>query len=67
MKNKLTYSIAALIIVIIIGGFLGYGYYKKATNNLQRPVVSMEVEGYGTVKMELYPDMAPNTVKNFVK
>ena len=67
MKNKLTYSIAALIIVIIIGGFLGYGYYKKATYKLQRPVVSMEVEGYGTVKMELYPDMAPNTVKNFVK
>ena len=67
MKNKLTYSIAALIIVIIIGGFLGYGYYKKATYKLQRPVVSMDVEGYGTVKMELYPDMAPNTVKNFVK
>ena len=27
----------------------------------------MEVEGYGTIKMELYPDMAPNTVKNFIK
>ena len=26
----------------------------------------MEIEDYGTVKIELYPDMAPNTVKNFV-
>lgn len=67
MKNKLTYSIAALIIVIILGGFLAYGYYQKATYKLQRPIVSMEVEGYGTIKMELYPDMAPNTVKNFIK
>lgn len=67
MKNKLTYSIVALIIVIIIGGFLAYGYYQKATYKLQRPVVSMEIEEYGTIKMELYPDMAPNTVKNFIK
>lgn len=67
MKNKLAYSIAALIIVIILGGFLVYGYYQKATFKLQRPIVSMELEGYGTVKIELYPDMAPNTVKNFIK
>lgn len=67
MKNKLTYSIVALIIVIIIGGFLAYGYYQKATYKLQRPVVSMEIEEYGTIKIELYPDMAPNTVKNFIK
>lgn len=67
MKSKLTYSIVALIIVIIIGGFLAYGYYQKATYKLQRPVVSMEIEEYGTIKMELYPDMAPNTVKNFIK
>lgn len=67
MKNKLAYSIVALILVITIGGFLAYGYYKKATYKLQKPLVSMEIEGYGTVKMELYPDMAPNTVKNFIK
>ena len=27
----------------------------------------MEVEGYGTIKIELYPDMAPNTVTNFIR
>ena len=66
-KNALTISIISLIFVLILGGFLAYGYYQKATFKITRPVVSMEIEGYGTVKMELYPDMAPNTVKNFIK
>lgn len=65
--SKLTKSIVILIIVVLLGGLLGYGYLKKATYKLQRPVVSMEIEGYGTVKIELYPDEAPNTVKNFIK
>ena len=68
MKNKkLTLSIIALIFVVILGAFLAYGYYQKATYSLQRPIVSMEIDGYGTIKMELYPDEAPNTVKNFIK
>ena len=68
MKNKkIGLSIIALIIVLIIGGFLAFGYYQKATYNLKRPLVSMEIEGYGVIKMELYPDQAPNTVKNFIK
>lgn len=68
MKNKkLALSIIALIFVLILGGFLAYGYYQKANYKVKRPVVSMEIEGYGTVKMELYPDEAPNTVKNFIK
>ena len=68
MKNtKLILSIIALIFILILGGFLAYGYYQKVTYKIERPLVSMEIEGYGTVKMELYPDMAPNTVKNFIK
>ena len=68
MKNKgLKLSIIALVLVLILGGFLGYGYYQKVTYKLQRPVVSMEIKDYGTIKIELYPDMAPNTVKNFIK
>ena len=66
-KDKLTLSIIFLIFVLILGGFLAYGYYQKANYKVTKPVVSMEIEGYGTVKMELYPDMAPNTVRNFVK
>lgn len=67
MKNKLIFSIIALLLIIAIIGYLVYGYYQKLTYTITRPLVTMEIEGYGTVKMELYPDMAPNTVKNFIK
>lgn len=66
-NNKLTLSIIALIVVLLLGGLLSFGYYQKATYKLQRPVVTMEIENFGTVKMELYPDEAPNTVRNFIK
>lgn len=69
-KNKIIggiITIIALILVIAILGWLGYGYYKKATLDIQNPVATMEVEGYGTIKIELYPDIAPETVSNFIK
>ena len=61
--------ITILILIAILGliGFVGYGYYKKATLNVQNPVATMEVENFGTIKIELYPDQAPNAVANFVK
>ena len=35
-------------------------------NNQKNPIVTMEIENYGTIEMELYPTIAPNTVANFV-
>lgn len=32
----------------------------------ENPVVAMYIENYGSVVMELYPDVAPNTVNNFI-
>ncbi len=32
----------------------------------ENPVVAMYIEKYGSVVMELYPDVAPNTVNNFI-
>ncbi len=32
----------------------------------QYPIVTMEIEGYGTVTIELYPNEARNTVRSFV-
>ena len=58
--------VIALIIVLVLIGTIGYGYYRKATMEVKNPVATMEVEGFGIVKMELYPDLAPNTVSNFV-
>ena len=59
--------IIALILIIVILGGLCYGYYKKQTLNISNPIVTMEVENYGTIKLELYPNKAPNTVTNFIK
>ncbi len=42
---------------------------KKDMNNNEEiinPVVTMKIKDYGTVKIELYPNVAPNTVKNFI-
>lgn len=32
----------------------------------ENPVVAMYIEGYGSIVMELYPEVAPNTVSNFI-
>ena len=67
MKNfKNIIWVIALIVILVLIGTLCYGYYKKATMEVKNPIATMEVEGFGTVKMELYPDKAPNTVKNFI-
>ena len=64
---KIIITILILIAMLGLIGFVGFGYYKKQTLNVQNPVATMEVENFGTIKIELYPDQAPNTVANFVK
>lgn len=32
----------------------------------EKPVVAMYIKNYGTIVIELYPDIAPNTVANFI-
>ena len=66
-KFKIILLIIAIILVIAGIGFVGYGFYKKATTNIPNPVATIEVEDYGTIKVELYPDQAPNTVSNFIR
>ena len=66
-KIKIIIAILALIVILGLIGLVCFGYYKKATLNVQNPVATMEVENFGTVKIELYPELAPQTVANFVK
>ena len=33
---------------------------------MKNPIVTIEMENGNKMKVELYPDIAPNTVKNFV-
>lgn len=68
MKIFLRIVLIILIILSLVGiGFVGYGFYKKATVNYPNPVATMIVKDYGEVKIELYPDKAPNTVANFIR
>jgi peptidyl-prolyl cis-trans isomerase B (cyclophilin B) len=39
---------------------------ENSGGNINNPVVTMTFKDFGTVKIELYPDMAPNTVNNFI-
>ena len=59
-------TIIALIAIIVLIGTISYGYFKKATMEVKNPIVTMEVQDFGTIKLELYPDMAPETVSNFI-
>ncbi len=65
MNKKIIWIIAIAILVVMLGG-LFFGYYKKATLNIPNPVATMEVENFGTIKVELYPEQAPETVNNFI-
>ena len=65
-KFKKIIWIIALIIILVLIGVVCMGYYKNATMEVKRPIATMEVENFGTVKMELYPEYAPQTVANFI-
>ena len=67
MKNNKNIYRIILIIAILLIAYLIYGYYQKSTFELKNPIATMEIEDYGIVKIELYPEMAPNTVRNFIE
>lgn len=66
-KVKKILLILIVLVLICAIGWVSVNFVLSKTDKKLNPVVTMEVEGYGTIKIELYPDMAPNTVKNFVK
>ncbi|MDR3540030.1 MAG: peptidylprolyl isomerase [Desulfosporosinus sp.] len=38
----------------------------ESTQDKQNPIVTIDMESGNTIKIELYPEVAPQTVKNFV-
>lgn len=64
--------IGSVVLVAIIIALLGVnvvlikGRVSAENQEIKNPVLSLEIANYGTVKIELYPDYAPNTVKNIV-
>lgn len=64
-KNNIIMIIAIMIVIILIGGVC-YTYYQKSKEEVKNPIATIEIENFGTIKLELYPDQAPNTVTNFI-
>lgn len=55
--KKVKYLIVVFLLIIITG---------CGNKKYDNPIVTMEIENYGTIEIELYPEYAPNTVANFV-
>ena len=51
MKVKNILLAILVIILVIILEVLVLGYYRKSVENFRNPIVTMEVENYGTVKI----------------
>lgn len=65
-NKKIIFLAIAILAVIGLIVTLCLGYYKKSTHQAKNPIATMEIENYGTIKIELYPEYAENTVKNFI-
>lgn len=65
LKNIILIIISVLLLAVCI--FLVVQAIRAKTQKIQNPVLTLEVENYGNIKIELYPEYAPNTVKNIIK
>jgi len=71
MRNKLKTSIVLLLASLLLVAAVGCG--KKSEKQAEQsgaenanPLVTIEMSNGHTIKLELYPDVAPNTVNNFI-
>ena len=60
------WAIIAIVAIVLIGVF-AYNTISRISKEVNHPEAVFEIENYGTIKMELYPEYAPNTVANFIK
>ena len=67
-KQKVTLIVTAIVIVLVLGliAYVTNTIIKKVNHVSENPVATIEVENYGTIKVELLPEYAPNTVTNFI-
>lgn len=68
MKEKMkliVYIIVAIALIALVGIVIYNGVMAKNSESTN-PIATFELKDYGTIKMELYPEYAPNTVSNFI-
>ena len=67
MKNKIVLMVIAIIILIILMGTVVIGIVGNFKGVKDNPIATITIEGYETpIVVELYPQIAPNTVNNFI-
>ncbi len=73
MKKYCKYIILVLITITLLTGCnkeINFNIEGNESSefdyNTSNPTVAMKIKGYGVIIMELYPDVAPNTVNNFI-
>ena len=66
-RIKLASVCIAIVMCLCIIGYVVSTIIAKQSFSAEKPVATITVEGYGTIKLELYPEYAPNTVTNFIK
>ena len=69
-KLKVIVWVIVLLAVCAGLGYYVYGFAKKKVEGNVHPVATLNIkngETEGAVKIELYPEYAPNTVTNFIK
>lgn len=63
-------TVAIAVLLVCIAGMFVYKYTKSSGNTSvsdgNNPIVTIEMENGKTIKAELYPNIAPNTVNNFI-
>lgn len=62
MKNLKKYFVLLFSLVFVLSFTVGCN--KSTVGN---PIAKIEIEDYGTITAELYPEYAPNTVNNFIE
>lgn len=67
MKNTITILIAVCLLFELCACGSGSAKTESTASYTDNPKVEITVRDYGTITLELYPDVAPITVDNFVK
>lgn len=69
-KTEKIVMIATIVAIILVISFITaivVSVVRNVTYVSTNPVATIEVKNFGTIKVELYPEYAPNTVSNFIK
>lgn len=64
-KQMILWAILAIVMIVVVGVLI-VNIVTAKTAKIKNPIATFEIENYGNIKIELYPEYAPNTVVNFI-